>query len=135
MPGYRIEEKIAGTDTWRPVDHLAAMQSVYSPGAIREQAFGTGRSRTIYSTMRAAAHDCREIHDKNGQDQHRVVTIGLSRNEVTYWIIPASINLDLDNRARVLRRDLVGTPVTDEWESPSERDLHVQSVLNVRRRL
>ena len=131
MPSYRIEEKVAGSEEWRRVEH---------PAAIRATVFyyEASSSRTIYSTMRAASLDCREIHDKNPYDDHRVVEIGSFRNirdAVTYIIPAMGIDLDLDNRARNLRRDLTGTLVSDNWESPSERDLHIRAVLNQLERL
>lgn len=116
MLGYRLEEKISGSQEWRTVEEP-------SPLGVR---------RIIYSTMRAASHDCLELHDKNPQDEHRVVN--LTNHEVMFDIQPASLTDD-ERPAKQLRQDLEGVLFSDFWTSPSERDLYIRAVTKLLARL
>ena len=124
MPGYRLEEKISGSQEWRTVEEP-------SPLGVQQRLL-SGKRRIIYSTMRAASHDCLELHDKNPQDEHRVVN--LTNHEVMFDIQPASLTDD-ERPAKQLRQDLEGVLFSDFWTSPSERDLYIRAVTKLLTRL
>jgi hypothetical protein len=101
---YRIEERRAGTTEWKPL-------TLYSP----------------FKTMREAVHYCREVHDSWSHNDHRVVDV---TRDVKFLVQVTAASEEVDGAARRLRRDLTGVQVADSWASMSERDLHVQAVLN-----
>ena len=103
---YRIEERRAGTEAWKRL-------TLYAP----------------FKTIRAAAHYCQEAHDGWSHNDHRVVD---AAGTVKFFVRVTAASDDVDLEARVLRRDLTGVLATDPWASMSERDLHVQAVINLK---
>jgi len=103
---YRIEERRSGATEWK-----------------------TLTLRPPFRTMRAAARYCREIHDGWPHNDHRVVDV---TQDVKFLVQVKAASEEIDGAARRLRRDLTGVQVADPWASMSERDLHVQAVLNLK---